>query len=85
MTADGTPVSPRRRWRRAEKCRHPEALRGLTGLHELDLSDSDVKDLAPLAGLAQLQTLRLNGCTGLGAEAVAAFKKSHPKTTVSGP
>jgi len=42
-------------------------------------------DLAPLAGLTQLQQLDLRGCTGLGAEAVAAFKKSHPQTRVVDP
>jgi hypothetical protein len=93
---------------RAVRCRHPDALRGLTRLRTLDLTYSDVKDLAPLAGLArlqflnlagctgvadlaplagltQLQQLYLRGCTGLGAEAVLAFKKSHPLVRVTGP
>ena len=89
-------------------CRNVDALRGLNGLRVLDLTGSDVQDLAPLAGLAQLkllylggctgvadlaplaglaqlQWLYLNGCTGLGAEAVAAFRQSHPQVSVSGP
>ncbi len=52
-------------WLHAEKCRHPEALRALTGLRGLDLSYSDVKDLAMLASLAKLQHLCLLGCTGV--------------------
>ena len=109
-------------------CRNVSAIRGLTGLDTLDLTGSDMKDfaplaglsrleylnlsdstavvdlaplaglkqllalelsrckgvadLAPLAGLAQLQSLDLYGCTGLSAEAVAAFRKSHPKTGI---
>ena len=50
---------------RAEHCRNVAALRGVTGLRVLDLFASDVKDLAPLAGLAQLQGLVLGGCTGV--------------------
>ncbi len=46
-------------------CRRVDALRGLTRLRTLALSDSDVKDLAPLASLARLQGLYLTGCTGL--------------------
>ncbi|MCE9610055.1 MAG: hypothetical protein K8R23_07580 [Chthoniobacter sp.] len=46
-------------------CRHVDALRRLTRLRYLALADSDVKDLAPLAGLAQLQWLYLDGCTGV--------------------
>ncbi len=92
----------------APECRHVDALRGLTRLRWLALPGSDVKDLAPLAGLAQLKVLKLlrctgvadlaplaglgqlkyldlTGCTGLGAEAVAAFKKSHPQVNIVGP
>ncbi len=68
----------------AWQCRHVDALRGLTRLQVLDLVSSDVQDLAPLAGLARLQWLNLEGCSGLGAEAVVAFKKSHPQVTVYG-
>ena len=46
-------------------CRNVDALRGLTGLRVLGLYGSDVQDLAPLAGLAQLQSLSLTGCTGV--------------------
>ncbi|MCE9609080.1 MAG: hypothetical protein K8R23_02515 [Chthoniobacter sp.] len=61
-------------------------LAGLAQLRELDLRDcTRITDLAPLAGLAQLQWLSLGGCTGLSAEAVAAFKKSHPQVMVVGP
>ena len=90
------------------ECRNASAIRGLTRLYGLELTGSDVKDLAPLAGLAQLQSLELGGCTGvadlaplaglaqlqglglggctgLGAEAVAAFRQSHPQATVYGP
>lgn len=49
----------------ARNCRHLDALRGRTGLRWLDLTGSDVKDLSPLAGLAQLQQLGLAGCTGV--------------------
>ncbi len=70
---------------RAQQCRHLDALRGLTRLRILFLNGSDAKDLAPLADLAQLQRLSLHGCTGLGAEAVAAFKKSHPQVEVTDP
>ena len=49
----------------ALRCRNASAIRGLTGLHELGLYDSDVNDLAPLAGLKRLQQLSLNGCTGV--------------------
>ena len=61
-------------------------LASLAHLQALHLNGcTGVADLAPLAGLGQLQRLELNGCTGLGAEAVAAFKKSHPQVTVLGP
>ncbi len=49
----------------AVRCHHVDALRGLTRLRILDLADSDVKDLAPLAGLAQLQDLNIAGCPGV--------------------
>ena len=68
----------------ARRCRHLDVLRGLTRLQVLHLAGSDVKDLAPLAGLAQLQELDLRGCTGLDAEAVVTFKKSHPQVAVTG-
>ncbi len=61
-------------------------LQSLTQLQWLDLNGcTGVVDLAPLHGLAQLERLNLEGCTGLSAEAVAAFKKSHPQTEVEGP
>jgi hypothetical protein len=69
----------------ARNCRHLDALRGLTRLRDLDLTSSDVKDLAPLAGLAQLQQLNLRDCTGLGAEAVVTFQTSHPQVYIIGP
>ncbi len=68
----------------AGRCRHLDALRGLTRLQRLFFGGSDVKDLTALAGLAQLQHINLTGCTGLGAEAVAALKKSHPQVGVTG-
>ncbi|KAB2644303.1 MAG: leucine-rich repeat domain-containing protein [Verrucomicrobia bacterium] len=49
----------------AIRCRHVDALRGLTRLRLVDLTGSDVKDLAPLASLAQLQRLDLTNCTGI--------------------
>ena len=61
----------------------------LAGLAELDTLILDgctgVADIAPLAGLAKLRWLDLDGCPGLSAEAVAAFRKSHPETHISGP
>ncbi|MCE9610570.1 MAG: hypothetical protein K8R23_10290 [Chthoniobacter sp.] len=50
---------------RAWQCRNVDALRGLTRLRTLSLTDSEVKDLTPLADLAQLQGLYLFGCTGV--------------------
>jgi internalin A len=59
------------------------ALAGLEQLQKLYLSGcTGVADLAPLAGLTQLQYLSLDRCTGLSAEAIAAFRKSHPKTEI---
>ena len=60
-------------------------LASLAQLQYLNLTGCrGVADLTPLVGLAQLQTLLLDGCTGLSAEAVAAFRKSHPKTRIFG-
>ncbi|MCE9610443.1 MAG: leucine-rich repeat domain-containing protein [Chthoniobacter sp.] len=60
-------------------------LAGLTRLQTLSLDGcTGVADLAPLAGLAQLDEIRLGGCTGLSTEALAAFQKSHMRTTVFG-
>jgi len=59
---------------------------GLAQLEGLNLDRCPgVADLAPLAGLTQLQNLDLFGCSGLDAEAVAAFRKSHPAVEVIGP
>ncbi|MCE9608760.1 MAG: hypothetical protein K8R23_00890 [Chthoniobacter sp.] len=69
----------------ARASRNVDALRGLTRLRTLILGDAEVKDLAPLAGLTHLQYLNLDRCTGLNAEAVAAFKAKHPAIIVSGP
>ena len=49
----------------ASGCRNVSAIRGLTGLYDLDLVYSDMKDLAPLADLAQLRRLVLDSCTGV--------------------
>ena len=71
------------------RCRGVKDLAPLAGLAQLQglylTGCTGVRDLAPLAGLTQLQVLNLTGCTGLGAEAVAAFQKSHPQTVVSAP
>jgi hypothetical protein len=56
-------LDPTHLW--AWDCRHVDALAGLTRLQVLDVRGSDVNDLAPLAGLAQLQELHLDGCTGI--------------------
>ena len=50
---------------RAHECRHLDALRGLTRMRVLEITLSEVKDLAPLAGLAHLQSLYIGGCTGV--------------------
>ncbi|MCE9610054.1 MAG: hypothetical protein K8R23_07575 [Chthoniobacter sp.] len=47
------------------RCRQVDALRGLTRLRNLSLSGSDVKGLAPLAGVARLKQLWLHDCTGV--------------------
>ena len=47
------------------RCRNAGAIRGLTGLHELDLICSDIKDLTPLAGMKRLQRLNLEYCFGV--------------------
>lgn len=61
-------------------------LTGLTQLQYLNLRGcTGVKDLTPLAGLTHLQLLDLSSRTGLSAEAVTAFKKSHPQVKVSRP
>ena len=58
----------------------------LTQLQWLELKGcTGVTDLAPLDGLTQLKLLILDGCTGLGAEAVAACKRGHPRTSVPDP
>ncbi|MCE9610537.1 MAG: hypothetical protein K8R23_10120 [Chthoniobacter sp.] len=49
----------------AWQCRNVDALRGLTRLQTLNLSDSEVKDLAPLASLTQLQVLGLTNSTNV--------------------
>lgn len=61
------------------------SIAGLTQLQVLFLDRcTSVTDLSPLASLTQLQKLDLEGCTSLSAEAVAAFRKTHPKTKIIG-
>ncbi|MCE9610469.1 MAG: hypothetical protein K8R23_09775 [Chthoniobacter sp.] len=59
-------------------------LAGLTRLQGLSVGEG-VKDLAPLLGLTQLEFLDLPRSAGPSPEAVDAFQKSHPQTTVSRP
>ncbi|MCE9610521.1 MAG: hypothetical protein K8R23_10040 [Chthoniobacter sp.] len=49
----------------AHRCRHLDAVRGLTRLWWLDIFCAEVNDLTPLAGLTQLQCLHLSGCPSL--------------------
>jgi len=48
---------------------------------ELNLTTSQVADVAPLAGLANLQTLSLNG-TQVAEDQKQALKQALPKLTI---
>ena len=52
--------------RQAENVTSAECLRGLVQLRSLDLGETAVASLAPLAGLTRLEELALDGCSRLG-------------------
>ena len=60
-----------------------DALRGLSGLREIDVSDSSaLQNVDALKGLSGLKGLDLRGCPKLPAAAVAELRAALPKTTL---
>jgi hypothetical protein len=60
-----------------------DALRGLSGLREIDVSDSSaLQNVDALKGLSGLKGLDLRGCPKLPATAVAELCAALPKTKI---
>jgi hypothetical protein len=66
--------------------RSADALKGLTALKSLQLSDcTALRDVSGLHALTALRRLDLRGCTNLPPQQVAALKAALSNTEITGP